>query len=249
MIGTFLSTFMTGLDRWCVKITMDTYSFAMYSFAASVVGFLAYAISPISITLYNYFCRETEKIDFEIIRKMILLFVTFIIIGAFPIKFILETFLEKYYFARTVIFVLFAGQVFYGFVKCYYVNLYKSTKKQNKYFKGILIVAMAGVIFNILLFIAFRQMISFSAGTMLAGVLWFVICTKDFPKQKNTINEIFYMVLVIALFIAYGVLFKSYIGFVLYLISWNIVSVLFMRNAFMETAKFGISMVRRKLRK
>ena len=151
MIGTFVSTFMTGLDRWCVKLTMDTYAFALYSFAASVVGFLAYAISPIAITLYNYFCKEHESINYKKIRQMILLFVTMIIAGAFPVKFILEYYLEKYLFAQNVIFILFSGQVLYGFIKCYYVNLYKASKQQNKYMRGIIIVAISGVAFNVLL--------------------------------------------------------------------------------------------------
>ncbi len=231
MIGTFVSTFMTGLDRWCVKLTMDTYAFALYSFAASVVGFLAYAISPIAITLYNYFCKDHENINYKKIRQMILLFVTIIIAGAFPVKFILEHYLEKYYFAQKVIFILFSGQVLYGFIKCYYVNLYKASKQQNKYMRGIIIVAISGVAFNILLYLLYNDMISFSIGTMLAGVVWLFLCAKDFPENKNSLIELLYSIILIVSFIVCGFIFKSYIGFSLYILTWIGASVLLMRES------------------
>ena len=59
-IGNLASLFLSSMDRWFVKFLLDTYSFAMYSFAVSVEGFLNIAITPITTTLYNYFCRESS---------------------------------------------------------------------------------------------------------------------------------------------------------------------------------------------
>ena len=53
--------FLTTMDRWFVKFLLDTYAFAQYSFAVSVESFLNLAITPVTTTLYNYFCQENNK--------------------------------------------------------------------------------------------------------------------------------------------------------------------------------------------
>ena len=58
-LGNLSSIFLTSMDRWFVKALMDTLAFAQYSFAVSVENFLNLAITPVTTTLYNYFCRVT----------------------------------------------------------------------------------------------------------------------------------------------------------------------------------------------
>ena len=167
--------------------------------------------------------------------------------GAFPIQFILEHFLDKYYFAKDIIIVLFAGQVFYGFVKCYYVNLYKSQKLQNKYLKGIVIVAISGVVFNVALYLIHKEMISFSVGTLLAGLLWMCLCIKDFPEYKSTLLETLYILVLVAAFIAIGTTFKSYLGLLLYMIFWICMSLIFMRSSLFAVIRTAFSGIKRRI--
>ncbi len=234
MLGTLVSTFMTGLDRWFVKFTLTTYDFALYSFAASTVGFLSYAISPISITLYNFFCSNKNEVQLRRIRDIILVFLATIIVLVFPIKFVIEYYLPKYYSAINVVVILFASQLLYGMTRCYYVNLYKAEKRQVEYFKGIIIVTIMGFVLNYVFFLFLKNIEAYALATFSCGGIWLFSCNTKFKKYKLSVNNIIYSVVICGSFIACGVMLKSFIGLVLYAAIFIVASLLFMKDAFIE---------------
>src|SRR5699024_8720393 len=65
MLGNFSSTIFTSMDRWFIKALMDNSAFAYYSFAVSMDNFLNIAVTPLTITLYNYFCVNKGKEHLE----------------------------------------------------------------------------------------------------------------------------------------------------------------------------------------
>ena len=239
MLGTLLSTFMTGLDRWFVKFTLSTYDFAMYSFAASTVGFLSYAISPISITLYNYFCSEKNEKNINKIRDIIIIFLSGIICLVFPIKFVIEYYLPKYSAAVNVIVILFASQLVYGLTRCFYVNLYKAEKRQVEYFKGIVFVTIMGVLFNAGFFFIYKHSEAYAIGTFFAGVVWLLLCNVHFKKYKLSLINYFYSIIICSSFVLCGLLFRSFIGFIVYFIIFIGVSYLMMKDSFVELILMG----------
>lgn len=94
-LGNLSSIFLTSMDRWFVKALMDTLAFAQYSFAVSVENFLNLAITPVTTTLYNYFCRVSDEEEHRKVFNYVAVFATIIPAAAFPVKFILEVFLTK----------------------------------------------------------------------------------------------------------------------------------------------------------
>ena len=50
------------MDRWFVKALMTTLAFAQYSFAVSMENFMNVAVTPVTTTLYNYFCKATDEV-------------------------------------------------------------------------------------------------------------------------------------------------------------------------------------------
>lgn len=218
MCGLLLSNFMTGMDRWFIKFTLDNYAFAAYSFAAGIEGFLSYAISPISITLYNFFCREKSDSVINAIRRKIQIFAAFLMTMAFPVKFIMETYLDKYYSAYIVLFILFAGQIIYALIRCFYINLYKAEKKQTIYFKKIIIVVVAGFVLNVILFCLLRRMEAFAIGTMLSAIVWLILCINDFKRFKLELKDIIYITVSVVSLLVTGLFLKSYYGIAVYLL-------------------------------
>lgn len=237
MWGLLISNFMTGLDRWCVKFTMDTTAFAMYSFAASVEGFLSYAISPVSITLYNYFCKENAEEKINNIRQMIIVFSSVIIAAAFPVKYILEVYLDKYSQATSVLFILFAGQMIYAVIRCFYVNIYKARKAQNRYFRNIVFVLISGVIFNITLFLIAHKMEAFAIGTLLAAVVWLLLSVRDYPEYRYTSKDSIYTFLIVGLFIMTGVHLNAIMGCLVYCVGMLILILLFFPDSVKQAVK------------
>jgi hypothetical protein len=91
------------MDRWFVKALMDTLAFAQFSFAVSVENFLNLAITPVTTTLYNYFCRVSDEEEHRKVFNYVAVFATIIPAAAFPVKFILEVFLTKYIDSAAVV--------------------------------------------------------------------------------------------------------------------------------------------------
>lgn len=244
MWGLLVSNFMTGMDRWCVKGFMEKPDFALYSFAASVEGFLTYIVSPVSITLYNYFCTEKDKEKISTIKKIILIFGAAIIATAFPVKFLLEIYLTQYNKASNVLFILFAGQIVYTVIRCFYINIYKAEKRQNRYFKVIVLVLICGLALNLVLFFIIKRMEAFAIGTLLSAVIWILICEYDLKYYRLSLKEHIYIGIMIICFILTGVLLPAIPGGCIY------VAILFAVSfaLFPTETKEGIVLVKNRIR-
>ena len=230
MLGNLSSFILTGLDRWFVKILMDTSAFAYYSFAVSMESFLNVAMNPVIITLYNYFCNNKKREQLLRVRNSIMIFASIIISAAFPAKFILEKFLPSYSKSTMVMFFLFATQLFNIVNKGIYINLYKAQRKQTEYFYKLVLVIISGVIFNIICYLIYPQKESFAFGTLLSSILWFYLNKTSFKTINYKITQYVYIFLNLIVFILCGYRLSSISGFILYLIYLLLSTFLFMHN-------------------
>lgn len=237
MLGSFSDIILTGMDRWFIKALLDNTAFAMYSFAVSMEGLMNVVVTPISTTLYNYFCSHSDVKQLKKIKNKIILFSTVVVSCAFPAKFILENFLTNYLGATDVIFLLFGAQIYYIIIICFHSNLYKAKKMQKNYFVKIATVIGIGFGLNVLLYVLLKKKEAFAIGTMLCGIIWFVLSEMDFKKVCINRNEGAYLLLVTATYIIVGTNFTAPFGFVLYCCSMFLLGGLFMREDLVECLK------------
>lgn len=219
LLGNFSSQLLSSMDRWFIKIFFDNIAFAQYSFAVSMENFLNVAVTPISVTMYNYFCNHDEDKDILKIRDLIIIFASIIIAVAFPVKFILELFLQKYLNSTAVIFILFSAQMFYIIIKSVYVNLYKSRKMQKKYSFKLVIILIIAFICNIIGHLIYNIKESFAIGTLLSAIIWFFISQLDFKSLKYSVKHYIYIFTTMIMFLLCGYLFNSIIGLLIYIIT------------------------------
>lgn len=232
MLGTFSSILLTSMDRWFVQYFLGTIEFAMYSFAVSMESFLNVAITPVTLTLYNYFCKGIEREDIDKMRKYLLMFGSLLVGCGFPLKFIVEKWLVHYVSSLNVLFILFSSQIFYVIIKAIYVNLYKACKKQRRYFKKLIVVIFFAFISNYIFYCIWNIKESFAIATLLSALLWLILCQVDFPQYKMCFKEFFYSVVEVFAFILLGVFCNVFIGAVLYLIlSIILIIILFKKEA------------------
>ena len=143
MLGNFSNNILTGIDRWFIKLLMTTTDFAIYSFAVSVDSLVAIFVNPVTITMYHTLCTIKESDKIREMKRMILLWGCVIMALAFPAKWVIEHFLDKYLHAVELIFLLFATQAFYAVIKGIYVNLFKARKQQQTYFRQMILIELA----------------------------------------------------------------------------------------------------------
>jgi len=246
MIGNFASQLLTSMDRWFIKLLMTPADFAQYSFAASLEAFLSVAISPFSVTLYNFFCRYPSKEEVKKIEEQIYVFAVMIIGCAFPAKWILEHFIPKYLSASDVMFYLFASKGFNIVIVCIFVNLYKAMKMQHAYSKKIVFVLVTGFVTNISMYYLLRTKEAFAIATLITIFIWFLFCKIEFRQYRLSVQAEAYLILEIAMFIVIGKMLDSVIGFVGYYLITVVLSLLLMRKASLSIISTVIGVIRKR---
>ncbi len=242
MLGNLSTAFLTGMDRWFVKYLMNMLAFAQYSFAVSIENFLNVAVTPVSVTLYNYFCINHRKEELEKIKGLIYVLAVGLPACAFPAKWILEHFLQKYIDSASVLFLLFAAQMFAIIVKCLYINLYKVFRKQRRYFLKLTGVIVAGFIFNVVCYMLLHSKEAFALGTLASNMLWFVISSFDFKSLKPSLKEGVYLFLEVLIFLLCGYYLNSIIGFFAY----AVISVILTRILMKQTVVYGLEIFKKR---
>ena len=216
-VGNLSSVVLTSMDRWFVKALMTTLAFAQYSFAVSMENFMNVAVTPVTTTLYNYFCKATDKSQIRKTRNYVMVFAAAIVSCAFPARFILEIYLTKYIDSAKVMFLLFAAQIFYIVIKSVYVNLYKAQKKQNIYFIKLMMIIVVGFIFNIVCYGIYKVKESFAVGTLLSAICWYFLCLPDFKWMEYNTKEKLYPFIQTCAFLVCGFCFSAVPGFLIYI--------------------------------
>jgi len=217
LFANFSSILLTSMDRVFTKILMTVVDFAQYSFAVSIESFLNVAVSPITVTLYNYFCNTTSEEKIKKLLDAVMGFAALLVATAFPVKWIIEVFLTEYMDSVSTLFLLFAAQIFLIIVRSIYANLYKARKMQNQYFVRMCLVIVSGFVLNCVCYFVLRKKEAFAIGTMLSSIIWFVLSVWDFKDLKLTARRYVYIGIEVVAFLMCGRL-NTFVGCGIYII-------------------------------
>lgn len=239
MLGNFSSILFTGIDRWFVKALMSTFYFAQYSFAVSVENIINTFLTPITISMYNYFCKRPNMEQIRKVKQYVLIWGFLIVGAAYPAKFILEQYLNKYIESSSVIFMLFAAQVFHMVIKGIYVNIYKANKRQDRYLKQMIGMLVIAVVLNASLYFVFRNMNVIAAATLLTSVIWFLLCELKDNDLKFSGPEYVYIVLTTGIYLFSGFFMGAISGFVMYYVSFGIATSVVFKQAVKDVLSEG----------
>ena len=204
LFANFSSILLTGMDRTFTKFLMTAIDFAQYSFAVSIESFLNIAVSPITVTLYNYFCNTTSEAKIKKLLDLVMGFAALLVAMAFPMKWIIGIFLAEYVDSVPTLFLLFSAQFFLIIVRSIYANLYKARKMQNRYFARMCIVIVLGFVLNCACYFILRTKEAFAIGTMLSSIIWFILSVWDFKDLKLTAGRYVYIGIEVVAFLICG---------------------------------------------
>lgn len=233
MLGNFSSNMFTAIDRWFVKFLMATQDFAIYSFAVTIDSLITVFITPISIILYNSLCRNSEVEYVKKLKRMTLIWGFMIIAAAFPAKWVLEHYIAKYVDSAELIFMLFATQAMYTVIKGVYVNLYKAQKKQNQYFRQMIIMTIIAAVLDGGGYYIFRSRLSLAVCTLLTAFIWLLICEFKNPEMRFSKSEWITFAIEMATFLICGTMFNPIFGLAVYAVISLTTVMLIMRKDFL----------------
>ena len=243
MLGNFSSSIFTGLDRWFVKLLMTSVHFAYYSFAVSLENILNVFITPITVSLYNIFCKNRQRDYVYRIKKLTLLWGFLIIAAAFPVKFILSTFLTEYMDAAAIIFPLFAAHAFYTIIKGIHVNLYKARRQQKRYFILMIALTAVAVLLNGVLYAFLKTAEAFAAATFLTALLWFIYCELESRDIAFHWKEYLAVLILTGTYFICSGLESWGAGLGIYALTYGIVALLLLRDTLQYVLRAANSML------
>lgn len=216
MLGNFASGLFTGIDRWFVKIFMNTTDFAVFSFAVSMENMISVLITPITITLYSHFANyDLKKIND--IKGKVLLWGFVIMTAAFPCVLVIENYLKKYKSASGLIFILFSTQMFYIVIRGIFVNYYKITCNQRIYLYQVVIMTFVSILITTIMLSISHTTLAIACGTLLTAVIWFAVCEVSNPDLRFCVYEYVYILVALTAFLVCGFKFEPMTGLATYM--------------------------------
>lgn len=218
LIGNFCNVIFTSIDRLFIKNFIGIIKFAYYSFATNIESLMNVFISPISIVMYNYFCKTNGREDVLNVKRYILLFASIIIILIFPVKFLIQNWLIKYYDSLVVLFILIGAQYISIIIRTVHINIYKAKKEQKKFFKVMGFIVILSAILDFIAFSISKSMVYIAYATLITNVVWFIIGEFDLKEYKLSIKDYIYIFIILILFLICGnIINNAIIGFVVYI--------------------------------
>lgn len=247
MLGDFVTKFFSSLDRWFVKTLMDTFSFAMYSFAVSMDNLVNTFMTPVTVSMFNYFCKKPSTKEICRMKEATLIYSFVIIAGAYPAKWILENFMTEYISANVIIFPLFAAQGLSAIIKGIYVNKYKAEGEQRKYLFQMVAMLVLAAVLNGIFYGLYQDTASFAVATLFTNIIWLIICEIQDKEIRYSNQAKSSIILLLIIYIFTGYSFNSIIGCVVYCISGILIGVTLMHDSFFFVLNSLLSTAKAKL--
>ena len=238
MLGNLISELLISLDRWFIKFFFNTVVFAQYSFAANIESFINAVISPITITLYNYLVRVREWDKVYYIRKLLWIVSSYVLLGVFPIKFLIYLILPNYKDSCTVIILLFASQFFFIIYKGVYVNLYKVHNLQNMYFSRTLVIVIISAVLNYVFIKIFNSSNSVAMATLCSSIICLIISRRDFKEIRIKTREVLYILGILSIYLLCSLRMSVLSGTFVYVLISTLMNILFFNRETKKIMKY-----------
>ena len=246
MLGEFVTRFFTSIDRWFVKYLMSTFSFAMYSFAVSMENMVNAFMTPITVSMYNFFCKKPDLEKIRQMKEVALIYSMIIIAGAFPCKWILENFMRDYLQASEVMYLLFAAQGISAIIRGIYVNKYKAENAQRKYLKQMAGMVVLSVVLNAVFYCAGKNMTVIAAATFATNLIWLALCEFQNPEIRFDGKTLIVSGTLLAVYFIAGYRMDAITGAVAYCATGLCMGVIFMHKSFVLVLGTIFDIIRKK---
>lgn len=203
MMGTIVFTFFMTAGRWLIKWFMDDASFAVYSIAASLLGFVLIFVNAVNKVFYPYLCRQKDnETKNYLLIDTLLIITTLSLPFFFPMKVAIYSFLPKYIDAVDIVKYLLLTLPAVVIIQSYYANLYKVKKLERQYLKDGILYAAIALVLNIMALLFFRSLTSIAIAAVISSYIWFLFPNKKIHILSRRFFKFFYFISVFGVFLS-----------------------------------------------
>ncbi len=243
MLGVFISSFFSSISKWFVNYLMDDVQFSHFSFAVSMENLVATFMTPITVSMYNVFCKKPSLNAIKKIKDATLIYAFVIVAGAFPINLILHWIMPHYLPSIHAMIPLFAAQAFAMLVNGIYVNKYKAEGKQKKYLIMMISMVVVAFIANTLAYLLVGTIFAFAVATLVVMLIWFFACEIMEKEWRYGLRSYLSLGIMLVTYLLTGFMDNVYVGCGIYVCVGIATALLLMR----PTTKYLLgSLIHRK---
>lgn len=248
LLSNLVGTFILNIDRQFVSLLFDINSYSSYAFAYSMLNLVSIAIAAISTVLYPSLKNQNESNLSKLyndLNAIILIIVSFCLLGYYPLVFIVNTFLKDYTSSLIIFRIVYPGLLFTSSITIIMANYYKSLNQVKLYFIISVVVLLLSIGANLIAYYLFYSMEAISIASIIVIFIWYLI-TEYFIKKRfkiHTIKNTIYLLLISVVYYAITYLVNNIIiGFFLLIILILIITFICQKDVIKKILKKEISL-------
>lgn len=212
MMGTIVFGFFSTAGRWLIKWNMNDESFALYSMAASLLGFVLIFVNAVNKVFYPYLCRNVEnKKGNQLLVDVLLILSTFSLPFFFLLKFVIDLILPKYADSIDIVKILLMTLPAVVIIQSYYINLYKAKRQERAYLRDGILYTLLAVAMNSVAVFAFHDLKMIALASVICSYIWFFLPNTKIYRPEHRTSQAFYFMLIFTIYIASDIIFDNVI--------------------------------------
>lgn len=220
VLGSYINTLFTSVDKQFVNSVFSTSDFAYYSFGLSLQSLMTVFITSIAQPLFPAMAQgRWEDKEYNSIKELLFIFGTLSGCAYFAASIIVKAFIPKYVDSLEVIVVYFLVFPAMAVVNCIYVNLYKIKKKTATYTKTLIGLLLLAVVLDTIAVRVLNNYIGIAIATVIIYYIWLVVGAFQFKFIKIKLRDVLYLLLFVAVFLIFvNCISNDFVGFFAYFI-------------------------------
>lgn len=238
LICNFITIIIVSIDRQFVSSLFEPKIYAVYAFAYSLISLVTVATSAISTILYPTLKMQKEedmKKNFELTSKILMLIVFLGMFSYFLLIPIVNLIIPKYNDSLDYLRILFPALVTQSLVTVVILNFYKTLNMMKPYLIIGLVIMVLSCLFNVLAYFIFNTPQAISWASCITLFLWYIISQSFLVKKLDAkvMKNILYLIVMTFAFYISSFMELYYIGGVIYLSIYVIISFTLYKNEIM----------------
>lgn len=232
MMGTIVFSFFMTTGRWLIKWMMDNSSFAIYSMASSLLGFVLVLVNAVNKVFYPYLCKnKDDSKKNELLINVLLMLSTLSLPFFFLLKLIILTFLPKYGESIEIVKVLLLTMPAVVIIQSFFINIYKAKKMERQYLRDGLLYVGISLILNLLFYSFSKTLISIAIASAISTYIWFFFPNKQIYIVQRPLIRVMYLLFSLSAFLIIDTYIENTcLAFFLSLAAILFVNILFQRK-------------------
>lgn len=194
-----------NLDRQFVSILYNTKTYAVYSFAYSLISMATTVIGAVSLVLFPNLKRKTkDKVidDFSNNMSIISVLVFAAHIGYYPLCIFIKWFLPEYDSSLVYLKIIFPGLAISSCISAIIFTYYKVLDENKRYFKICCIILVLSALFNWIAHLIFHTASAISWASIITLLLWYIIGESYFIRTYHIkwVKNLLYIIIMMMIF-------------------------------------------------